>query len=59
MQAHRSSAVSIYWHLDDQYLGETSLIHQLEFLAPEGMHTLTLVDSEGNILEKGFEVVAY
>jgi hypothetical protein len=31
----------------------------LEFLAPEGMHTITLVDSEGNILEKGFEVVAY
>jgi len=57
--AHRSNAVSIYWHLDDQYLGETSLIHQMEFLAPEGMHTLTLVDSEGNILEKGFEVVAY
>ena len=57
--AHRSNAVSIYWHLDDEYLGETSLIHQLEFLAPEGMHTLTLVDSEGNILEKGFEVVAH
>ena len=46
MLAHRSSAVSIYWHLDDQHLGETSLIHQLEFLAPEG-----------NILEKAFEVV--
>jgi penicillin-binding protein 1C len=55
--AHRESGTAIYWHLDDQYLGETSVIHQLEFLAPEGPHTLTLVDSHGNLLEKHFEVV--
>jgi penicillin-binding protein 1C len=55
--AHRESGTSIYWHLDDRYLGETSVIHQLEFLAPEGPHTLILVDSHGNILEKHFEVV--
>jgi penicillin-binding protein 1C len=55
--AHRESGTSIYWHLDDQYLGETSVIHQLEFLAPEGPHTLILVDAHGNILEKHFEVV--
>jgi len=55
--AHRETGTTIYWHLDDQYMGETSLIHQLEFLAPEGLHTLTLVDSYGNILVKGFEVV--
>ena len=55
--AHREPGITIHWHLDDQYLGETSLIHQLEFLAPEGLHTLTLVDSNGNILEKSIEVV--
>ena len=55
--AHRKTGATIHWHLDNHYLGETSLIHQLEFLAPEGMHTLTLVDSDGNILEKHFEVV--
>jgi len=55
--AHRKSGVNIYWHLDDNYLGETSLIHQLELLASEGWHILTLVDSDGNILMKRFEVV--
>jgi len=55
--AHQENGIPIYWHLDDRYLGETSLIHQLEFLAPEGLHTLTLVDSHGNILVKRFEVV--
>jgi penicillin-binding protein 1C len=55
--AHRESGTTIYWHLDDRFLGETSVIHQLEFLALEGPHTLTLVDSHGNFLEKQFEVV--
>jgi penicillin-binding protein 1C len=55
--AHRETGASIHWHLDEQYMGETTLIHQLEFLAPEGLHTLTLVDSKGNLLEKSFEVV--
>ncbi len=55
--AHRETGAIIHWHLDDLYLGETSLIHQMELLAPEGMHTLTLVDAGGNILVKRFEVV--
>ncbi len=55
--AHRQPAASIYWHLDDRFLGETHLIHQMEFFAEEGNHTLTMVDSEGHILEKTFEIV--
>ncbi len=55
--AHRDPSATIHWHLDDRYLGETSLIHQMELLAPEGYHTITLVDSEGNLLEKRIEVV--
>jgi penicillin-binding protein 1C len=55
--AHRITGVTIHWHLDDQYLGETSLIHQMEFFTTEGWHTMTLVDSDGHILEKRFEVV--
>lgn len=55
--AHREAGATIHWHLDNRYLGETTQIHQLEFHAPEGMHTLTLVDSDGNFLEKRFEVV--
>lgn len=55
--AHRDIGATIHWHLDDRYLGETTLIHQMEFQAPAGVHLLTLVDSQGNILEKSFEVV--
>jgi len=54
---HRNPEAIIHWHLDDLYLGQTSLIHQMEFMAAEGWHTLTLVDSQGLMLEKTFEVV--
>lgn len=56
--AHRRTSATIHWHLDENYLGETRLIHQMEVIPPEGKHTLTLVDSDGNFLEKQFEVVA-
>lgn len=55
--AHRNPEALIHWHLDERYLGQTSVIHQMEFLATEGWHTLTLVDSQGSVLEKLFEVV--
>jgi penicillin-binding protein 1C len=55
--AHRETGATVHWHLDNRYLGETTLIHQMEFLAPEGLHILTLVDGAGNFLEKRFEVV--
>ena len=33
------------------------MIHQMEFYTEAGNHTLTLVDAEGNILLKDFEIV--
>ncbi len=55
--AHRKPATSIYWHLDDHYLGKTKQIHQMECLAEEGWHNLVLVDARGEVLEKHFEIV--
>jgi len=55
--AHRQSHTVIYWHLDGQYLGETKNIHQVA-LAPEpGKHTLTLVDENGEYIERTFTVL--
>lgn len=55
--AHHDPEARIFWHLDNQYLGETKVIHQKELAAQEGWHTLTLVDVKGNVLEKQFEIV--
>ena len=56
--AHRDPRLLIYWHLDQEFLGATRDIHQMA-LAPEpGLHTLTLVDENGERLEQAFVVLS-
>ena len=55
--AHRNPATTLFWSLDDQYLGATRDIHEMP-LAPEpGPHRLTLVDENGDRLERSFTIV--
>lgn len=54
--AHARQDAVLYWHLDEDYLGETSLHHQLACQIPAGKHVLTLVDDEGNQRKILFEV---
>jgi penicillin-binding protein 1C len=55
--AHRDNQTKIFWHLDDEFLGETKSFHQLALSPKPGKHTLTLVDEKGERLEHAFEVV--
>ncbi len=50
--AHRNSSATIYWHLNDTYLGETSYVHQMAIQPTVGRHQITLMDEQGNILHK-------
>ena len=53
---HRNSNSSVFWHLDDEYLGITIGEHKLENRPGKGIHELTVVDEEGNSLTVTFEV---
>jgi len=55
--AHRQPGMKIFWHLDDQYVGETKDFHQMALNPPPGNHILTLVDGNGNTIRIGFEVL--
>ncbi len=55
--AHRQAGATIHWHLDNEYLGSTTDIHQMEVTAGIGIHTLTLVDENGEIINRKFEVL--
>lgn len=55
--AHRNVSATVYWHLDGEYLGSTKKSHHYPIKAKEGIHTLTLIDEEGQSLERRFEVV--
>jgi penicillin-binding protein 1C len=54
--AHRKPAAHVFWHLDEDYLGQTSDIHQQELSPGAGEHRLTVVDEEGNALTIQFRV---
>jgi penicillin-binding protein 1C len=56
--AHRVPGMKIFWHLDDQYVGETRDFHQVALNPPPGKHILTLVDSNGNTINIGFEILS-
>ncbi|MES2274874.1 MAG: penicillin-binding protein 1C [Bacteroidota bacterium] len=55
--AHRQPGAKIFWHLDDQYIGQTTDFHQMEINATAGNHVLTLVDGNSNEVTVGFVVV--
>ncbi len=56
--AHRDPGVTVYWHLDDRYLGATRELHQMA-LAPEpGRHSITVVDENGERAQRFFTVLA-
>lgn len=55
--AHRKADAVVYWHLDNEYLGSTQTFHHFELYPSAGTHLLTLVDEDGNRLEKRFVIV--
>ena len=55
---HRSDAI-LWWHLDNEYIGETRFLHERKLAPAPGKHTLTVVDGEGNTAFVRFSVASY
>ncbi|EMR03885.1 penicillin-binding protein 1C [Cesiribacter andamanensis] len=56
--AHRQPGVTLYWHLDQHYLGSTTSPHQMALHPSDGPHLLVVTDELGERLEHRFEVLA-
>lgn len=54
--AHSNPDAKVYWHLDDNYAGETENFHQLTLSPSPGKHTVTVVDDAGNTLSVSIQV---
>jgi len=54
--AHHRPDATLWWHLDNTYVGETSLQHELRLTPAPGQHVLTVVDEEGNTASVRFSV---
>ena len=55
--AHTGSHSTIYWHLDDQFLGSTKDDHKFTLVLPSGYHEMTCVDEKGNSISTRFEAI--
>jgi penicillin-binding protein 1C len=55
---HRDPTATVFWHLDQQYLGQTHEFHKWAIDPGPGTHSLLLVDNKGERLEHSFEVLA-
>lgn len=55
--AHRNSKATIFWHIDNEYIGNTVSFHQMAMRPEIGKHILTLIDENGESLVQPFEIV--
>jgi len=55
--AQRNQNNTLYWHLDDRFVAQTRIIHQIGLAPDPGEHMLTIVDSEGNLYTRRMNVL--
>jgi len=54
--AHRQNNISIFWYVDNNYIGTTFATHKITVNTTEGKHLLTIIDEDGNDFRIGFEI---
>ena len=54
--AYGQAGATLFWHLDDDYLGETRDFHEMALQPAPGRHSLTVVDGEGNTVSVTFHI---
>jgi penicillin-binding protein 1C len=55
---HRKADVLLFWHLDDEWIGNTRRIHQMSISPAPGNHTLSIYDQQGNNLIQHLRIQA-
>ncbi len=55
--AHRDKDIKIFWFIDENPVGITQNMHQIELNPPVGLHTLTIVDENGEKIVRTFEII--
>jgi len=56
--AHRRRDATLFWHMDNVYLGRTSERHEMAVSPPPGEHILTVIDDQGNILKQHIRIIS-
>ena len=48
---------TVFWYLDDTFIGKTETMHQITISPVKGLHTLTINDQDGNTQAVWFEML--
>ena len=55
---HANNKETLFWHLDNTFLGSTQTFHEQGIHIGAGKHTITLVDESGNSVKQSFQVLS-
>ena len=55
--AHNNPNAVVFWHIDNEYIASTTDFHKLSVRLLSGIHSITVVDNEGNSLSCRIEVI--
>ena len=54
--AHSKPGTTVFWYLDEHFLGHTRTFHEMAVLPEEGKHLITVIDEFGNEIKRRIEV---
>jgi penicillin-binding protein 1C len=54
--AHHRQDATLWWHMDNTYVGETTLRHEMLLAPAPGHHVLTVVDQDGSVASVSFTI---
>ncbi len=55
---HRNRDALLFWHIDNDYIAQTSGIHKIEVSPSVGNHILTIIDEKGNMIKRKFSILS-
>lgn len=54
--AHSKPNTTLYWYVDDTYIGHTKDMHDMAIKPKQGEHIITVVDAFGNEIKRAFKI---
>jgi len=55
--ACRISNKKLFWHLDGDFVQVTAIDHKIAIVPKKGLHTILIMDEDGNSLRRSFEII--
>jgi penicillin-binding protein 1C len=54
--AHSKPESTVFWYLNETFMGTTKAIHEIAMMPQQGQHTITVVDEFGNEAKRSLEI---